>query len=63
MASASKRINVPTFTIDGNQDLFFRNGLATADCSSSTALANFEQPYFGPNTGVGAKVIDDAATT
>lgn len=60
LASASKRINVPTFTIDGNQDLFFCKGLATADCSSSTALANYERPYFGPNTAVEAKVIDGA---
>lgn len=58
--SASKRINVPTFTIVGDQDRLFCAGAVGADCSSSEALANFERPYFGPHAIVEAKVIEGA---
>ncbi|GAA5175031.1 alpha/beta hydrolase [Pseudonocardia eucalypti] len=59
-ASPSKRINVPTFTINGDQDAFFCKGPVAADCSSSAALANYERPYFGPHAVVEAKVIPGA---
>lgn len=59
-ASPSKRINVPTFTILGNEDSFFCRGTLVADCSSSAALAAFERPYFGPRAVVEAKVIPGA---
>lgn len=58
--SPSSRINVPTFTIDGDQDPFFCKGAVVADCSSSTALADYERPYFGPHAVVEAKVITGA---
>lgn len=59
-ASPSRRINVPTFTINGDQDPFFCKGAGAADCSSSAALANYERPYFGPHAVVEAKIIPGA---
>jgi pimeloyl-ACP methyl ester carboxylesterase len=52
----SKKINIPTLTVNGQLDPFFCGGLA-ADCSSGDALAAYEKPFFGPQAIVKGYVV------
>lgn len=65
MLNLSKNINVPTFTINGQEDPFFCRAasllpdhpLQAPDCSTAQTLANFERPFYGPNATVEAAVV------
>ena len=56
----SKRINIPTFTINGTEDPFFCKGIEVADCRSERALADFERPFYGPRAIVETALVPGA---
>lgn len=58
--NASRSINLPVLTVNGEHEPYFCNGLLAGDCSSSEALAAGERRFYGPGASVEAIVIPDA---
>lgn len=56
LLNESKKINIPSLTVNGQIDPFFCQGIA-ADCTSGETLAAYERPFYGPQATVEAFVV------
>jgi pimeloyl-ACP methyl ester carboxylesterase len=56
----SRNINLPVLAVNGELEPFFCNGLLAGDCSSSEALRESEEPFYGPDAQVDAIVVPGA---